>query len=123
MGIFSGIIGNVSEMSIDQIIQEFGQLLGENEAIDAGYKLIRDAMIFTNKRIIFIDKQGVTAKKIEYMSIPYKSIERFSVETAGHFDLDAELKLWVRGMPEPIEQQFNSKVNIYEVQSIISKYI
>lgn len=123
MGIFSGLIGNVSEMSIDEVIQEFGQLLGENEAIDAGYKLIRDAMIFTNKRIILIDKQGVTAKKIEYMSIPYKSIERFSVETAGHFDLDAELKLWVRGMAEPIEQQFNSKVNIYEVQSIIAKYI
>lgn len=123
MGIFSGLIGNVSEMSIDEVIQEFGQLLGENEAIDAGYKLIRDCMIFTNKRIILIDKQGITAKKIEYMSIPYKSIERFSVETAGHFDLDAELKLWVRGMAEPIEQQFNSKVSIYEVQSIIAKYI
>ena len=123
MGLFSGMIGNVSEMSIDEISREFGELLGENEAIEAGYKLIRDVMIFTSKRIIFVDKQGITAKKIEYMSIPYKSIERFSVETAGHFDLDAELKIWVRGMTTPIEQKFNTKVNIYEVQGIIAKYL
>jgi len=51
--------------------------------------------IFTNKRLILVDKQGITGKKIEYFSVVYKSISRFSIETAGNFDLDAELKIWI----------------------------
>ncbi len=79
-------------------------------------------IIFTNKRLIIIDKQGVTGKKVEYHSIPYRAITNFKVETSGHFDLDAELKIFVSGMSMPIEKTFSSSCNIYEVQSILAEY-
>ena len=70
-----------------------------------------------------MDKQGLTGKKSEYHSIPYRNITHFSIETAGHFDLDAELKIWVSGQATPIEKQFNKSLNIYELQSVLAQYV
>lgn len=122
MGLFSGVIGNASEVNVDKIREEYDRLLGSNEIIERAYKLIRDMLIFTNKRLIIVDKQGLTSKKVEYHSIPYKSITNFKVETSGYFDLDAELKIYVSGMSMPIEKTFNSSCNIYEVQAILAEY-
>jgi len=54
---------------------------------------VRDGFLFTNRRLILVDKQGLIGKKVEYQSTPFKNVIRFAVETAGTFDLDAELKL------------------------------
>ena len=122
MGLFNGIIGNASEVDINKVSQEYDKLLGPSERIEKAYKLIRDMLIFTNKRLIIVDKQGVTGKKTEYSSVPYRAITNFSVETAGHFDLDAELKIYISGMSMPIEKTFSSGCNIYEVQAILAEY-
>jgi hypothetical protein len=80
--------------------------------------------IFTNKRLILIEKQGVTGKKVEYLSVAYKSISRFSMETAGHFDLEAELKIWISGEQAPsIRKTFNRQVNIYDVQKVLAQHV
>jgi len=92
MGLFSALMGNAGVVSQDELQRDYGKLLTEGEAIDLGFKLIRDTFIFTNKRLILIDKQGLTGSKTEYLSINYKQISRFSIETAGHFDLEADLK-------------------------------
>ena len=122
MGLFSGVMGNASEADLNKVNSEYSKLLGSNERIEKAYKLIRDMILFTNKRLILIDKQGVTGKKVEYRSIPYRAITNFSVETAGHFDLDAELKIHISGMSLPIEKKFSSGANIYEVQGILAEY-
>jgi hypothetical protein len=123
MGILDGMLGNASECSVQEVLKQYGKILAENEQVERAYKLIRDMFIFTNKRLILVDKQGVTGKKIDYHSIPYKNITHFSIETAGHLDLDAELKIWVSGTQAPIEKQFNRSLNIYEVQSILAGYV
>jgi hypothetical protein len=80
--------------------------------------------IFTNKRLILVEKQGITGSKIEYKSIVYKSISRFSIETAGTFDLDAELKIWVSSEVQPsICKKFNKSVNVYEVQKVLAHHL
>ena len=123
MGLLDGLMGNASEVNIQEVAREYSNILAENENIEKAYKLIRDMFIFTNKSLILIDKQGVTGKKSEYHSIPYKSITHFSIETAGHLDLDAELKIWISGSPAPIEKKFNKSLNIYAVQSVLATYI
>lgn len=123
MGLLDGLLGNASEVNLPEVQREYSNILAENENIERAYRLIRDMFIFTNKRLILIDKQGVTGKKVEYHSIPYKSITHFSIETAGHFDLDAELKIWLSGKAEPIEKQFNKSLNIYALQSILATYV
>jgi hypothetical protein len=123
MGLFDGLMGNASEANIAEVQKEYSNILAEGENIEKAYKLIRDMFIFTNKRLILIDKQGVTGKKVEYHSIPYKSIIHFSIETAGNFDLDAELKIWMSGMATPIQKQFNKSLNIYAVQAVLASYV
>lgn len=123
MSIFSGFRGDASEFTPTKAEAEFGRLLSDGETIEAAFKLIRDVFLFTNRRLIMIDKQGITGRKVEYMSIPYKSIVRFSIESSGSFDLDAELKIWLTGTIEPIQQNFNRKLDIYTLQRILAGYV
>lgn len=121
MGLFSALLGNAGSVSLESLQQDYGKLMVEGEAIEIGFKLIRDTFIFSNKRIILVEKQGITGSKVEYKSIPYKSITRFSIESAGTFDLDAELKVWVSSETNPsLVKQFNKSVNVYDVQKIIT---
>lgn len=124
MGLFSALMGNAGAVTNEELQKNFGILLIDGETIELGFKLIRDTFIFTNKRLIFIDKQGITGSKTEYKSITYKSISRFSIETAGTFELDAELKIWISSEPNPsITKQFNKSVNVYEVQKVLAFYV
>lgn len=123
MGFFDGMMGNASEVNPAEAQREFARILAKNEAIEKAYKLVRDLFIFTNKRLILVDKQGLTGKKVEYHSIPYKSITHFSIETAGSFDLDAELKIWISGNALPLQKQFNKNLNIYELQTVLAEYV
>lgn len=123
MGFFDGLLGNASEIDPNQAQNEFSQIYSPNEKVQKAYILIRDFFIFTDKRLILVDKQGLTGHKVDYHSIPYKSITHFSIETAGHFDLDAELKIWVSGCPTPIQKRFNKKLNIYHLQSVLAYFV
>ena len=124
MGIFSALLGNAGSVSQEDLLKKYGQLLTDKEEIEMGFKLIRDTFIFTNKRLILVDVQGLTGSKTEYKSISYKSITRFSVETAGTFDLDPELKIWVSSELNPsIVKQFNKSVNVYEVQKVLAHHV
>ena len=73
-------------------------ILVNGEEIVRCFQSIRDGVVFTNKRIIAINVQGLTGKKRDFTSLPYNKIQAFSVETAGVFDLDSELDLWFSGM-------------------------
>lgn len=123
MGLFNAILGNASEVNIDNVAKEFEPILIQGEVIEKAYKLIRDMFIFTNKRMILVEKQLV-GTKVDYISVPYSSIIRFSKESAGIMDLDAELKIWVKDMEQPISKQFGkSGNNINEVYQLLSRHI
>jgi hypothetical protein len=123
MGLFDGMLGNASKIDASKIQQEFARILAPSERVEHAYQLIRDYFVFTDKRLVLVDKQGLTGSKVEYHSIPYKSITHFSVETGGTFDLDAELKIWISGTHEPLQKQFNKKLSIYEVQAVLASYV
>jgi len=123
MGLFDGMLGNASKIDPGKIQQEFAQILSPGEMVEHAYQLIRDYFVFTDKRLVLVDKQGMTGSKVDYHSIPYRSITHFSVETAGTFGLDAELKIWISGAPLPVQKQFNKRLSIYEVQSVLASYV
>jgi hypothetical protein len=123
MGLRDDMLGNASKVDAARIRREVKQILVPGEQVEHAYQLIRDYFVFTDKRFILVDKQGVTGSKVEYLSIPYRSIIRFSVETAGTFDLDAELKIWVSGSAAPIQRRFSKKLSIYEVQAVLAGYV
>ena len=123
MGLFSSILGNAGTVSPEQLNDKYSKLLAENEIMEVGFNVFRDTFIFTNKRLILVDVQGITGKKVEFLSIPYGKITKFSIETAGTLDLDAELKIWVGSEPTPLQKKFNKKVNIYDLQRVLSEHV
>lgn len=124
MGLFNGLLGNASKMNIDVAQKELQDVLMPEEKVDLAFKLVCDLLVFTEKRLIIVDKQGMTGKKVEYKSIPYRSISRFSVETSGHFDLDAELKIWISSAELPAESlQFRSDDSIVAIQKALAQAV
>ena len=120
MGLLDGMLGNASKIDAAKIQEEFSQVLAEGERVEHAYQLIRDYFVFTNKRLVLVDKQGVSKK--EFLSVPYRAITRFSVETAGTFDMEAELKIWISGSAEPIQRTFKRGSTIGEVQRMLATF-
>ena len=123
MGFLNKLMGNASEVDMEKLENELKKILAPNEEIQKGYSILRDFFVFTDKRLILVDKQGVTGKKVEYHSIPYESIRHFSVETAGTFDADSELKLWIAGSNAPLQKQFGKNTDIIELQKTLAQYV
>ena len=118
-----GIFGNATEADAKAIQKDLDDLLADGEQVVKAFKIVRDLFVFTDHRLILIDKQGGTGKKAEYHSIPYRSITHFSVETAGTFDMDAEMKIYVGSSSMPIERQFKRGTNLVGVQKTLAQQI
>ena len=120
--IWSAITGNAHEVSRRETEKTFEQVLHEGETVRAGFRWVRDRLALTTQRIILLDLQGVTGRKQAYHSIPWKSVERWTVETAGELDLDGELEIWLRGASQPVlELKFDRSVPLGEIDRIISE--
>ncbi|MDE2772090.1 MAG: PH domain-containing protein [Gemmatimonadota bacterium] len=124
MGVMAALTGNAAEIPPEKGAELFNQVLMDGEPVHRAYELYRDAFVFTDRRLIAKDAQGLTGKKIEWHSVPYRSISHFAIETAGINDWDAELKIFVSGSQTPaITKKFNRKLSIYEVGNVLSSYI
>ena len=112
-----------NEIPIPDSLNDF---ISDKEKVSFAVKTIRDVAIFTDKRILVADKQGITGKKIEYYTIPYKNIVTYAIETAGRLDLDSEIKLVLSGGIS-IELRFMKDKNmdnlLLRVYNLINNYI
>ncbi len=97
-------------------------MLVDGETLFAAFKTTRDHVVFTNKRVIAINIQGMTGKKRDYTSLPYSKVQAFSVETAGVMDLDSELELWFSSVGN-VRFEFKSRFDILSFNKMISAYI
>ena len=123
MGFLDGLMGNATEVSLSDVQDELAPILGDNEVVERAFKVVRDMYVFTSGRLLLIDKQGMTGKKVDYLSIPYRAVTSFSVETAGHFDLDAELKLWVSARHEPIQRTLKHGSDVVGIQKLLANKV
>jgi len=103
-------------------IRTLEPMLIDGEQIIEGFQAIRDYVVFTNKRIIAVNVQGLTGKKQDFTSLPYKTIQAFSVETAGVLDLDAELELWFAGLGK-VRFEFTARTKISTICKMISENV
>ena len=123
MGLINAMFGTASQIDPQELAAEFAPIFIEGEEITGAFKIVRDLFVFTQCRLILVDKQGITGKKVEYHSIPYKSISQFSVETAGRFDMDSELKIYVSSNPIPLKKEFKKGTDIVQLQKLLASYI
>ena len=123
MGLLDKVLGNATEVDVAEIQAEFAPILAGGESVVMAYKVVRDLFVFTNKRLVLVDKQGLTGKKVDYHSLPYKSITHFAVESSGHFDMDSELKLWISSLREPIVKELKKGTDVVGVQKTLAEYV
>lgn len=123
MGLIARLFGSASEIEPSSVESLLAGLLVPAEVTEKAYRLIRDTLVFTDRRLIVVNRQGLTGRKLEFHSFPYRSITHFSVEAAGRFDLEAELKIWMSGQAMPRQFTFDRQVNIREVQGALARYV
>ena len=111
----------LSQVDIATFREMINPILIDGESIMGSYQSIRDGVVFTNKRIITINVQGLTGKKKDFTSLPYSKIQVFSVETAGTFDFDSELDVWFSGLGK-VRLAFVKKADITSICKTISEF-
>ena len=103
------------------IPDDVSEILVEGEKPGCAYKTIRDSAIFTNKRLIVRDAQGITGKKVEVYTLPYSSIVMYSTENAGRLDFDAEVEMWTKA--GRITISLRKGVDIRALDKVLATYI
>ena len=118
----NGSVFKLSEIHPQEIGPAVAPLLIQDEQIVACFKAMRDFVVFTNKRVIAVNVQGMTGKKRDFTSLPYSKVQAFSIETAGTFDLDAELDLWFSGLGK-VRLEFKGNADVRALGQMIATYV
>ena len=113
---------NLQAIKLEEIRPEVNDLLLDGEKYVAAFKTIRDQAVFTDKRLIAINVQGITGKKISYFSYPYSKVQYFGIETAGVLDIDSEI-IFAFSNGARLQFDFKSKVDIHKISNMVSNYI
>jgi len=117
----NGSFIKLKQIDPGKIMNDINPLLISGEGIISAYKGIRDYVVFTDKRVISVNAQGITGKKRDYTSMPYSKISVFSVETSGVLDLDSELEMYFSGVGK-VKFEFTGRSDIVEIGHIIAEY-
>ena len=122
MGLLGGLLGGAS-VDLEALEEELEAVLLDGEEVEAAFKFSRDLFVFTTKRLIFVDRESLAGKRVEYRSIPYRSIHQFSVETSGRSDREAELSIWIAGEVRPFAYEFKRGADIVGLHRTLARYV
>jgi hypothetical protein len=117
-----GLLSRLGPSDPQAIAAELAPILIDGERVYLSFKGVRDSVVFTNKRLIAVNVQGLTGKKRDYSSLPYSKIQAWSIETAGQFDFDAELELWFSGLGR-VRLDFKGRVDIRTIGHLIGQHV
>ena len=102
--------------------EKVSELLLDDEEIIDSFKSMRDGVVFTSKRIISVNVQGITGSKKDFTSLPYKNIVAYSIETSGTFDLDSELEIYFSALGK-VKFEFTGESSMLQISKVISNHV
>lgn len=117
----NGTFLKLKQTNPEPLLKQVGALLVNGEEVLSAYQTIRDFVMFTNKRVIAVNVQGLTGKKKDFTSLPYSKVSAFSVETAGTLDMDSELEMYFSGLGK-VKFEFTGASNIVEIGRLIGEF-
>lgn len=117
-------VWNLKPINADTVRNEVNGLLIDDENIEMAFQTVRDQVIFTNKRIISIDVQGITGKRKSFTTMPYSKIQYFSVQTPGFAELFPDSELFIMfSNTFTAKFEFKGNVDIGKIGRMISRYV
>ncbi|MDX1670694.1 MAG: PH domain-containing protein [Balneolaceae bacterium] len=123
MGFLSDLFSQSSEIEGEQVERDFESFLVRGEEIEKAFKIQRDLIVFTGKRLILMDKEGLLTNRRSFQSIPYRNIITFSMDTTGRFESGGVILLWLSGLGEPVTLEFSKNKFIEEIYQTLSEYV
>ena len=120
MEIFKGRSGSV-ELDISEMAEEMEFILVPGEVIRRAYQLKEDIVVLTDKRILRTDKQGAKSKRLEYSTIPYRSVLYFRKEITGRSE--SELIIYLTSVDEPLRMKFKHDNILTDAYQVLSKCV
>lgn len=114
MGLLNATVATPAEFA-----DKHGHALVNGEEVHFAFRTIRDFIAFTNWRILHVDVQGITGSKRQYLTVPYRAVNAFAIESAGTFDLDSEIKIYLSGHP-PIEFKIGRDSDLRGLQALLA---
>ena len=112
----------LGQVDYKKVAKDVDPLLVEGEQVYLAFKGVRDYIVFTSKRVVAVNVQGLTGKKKDFTSLPYSKVVAFSIETASTFDLDAELQLWFSGLGL-VRFEFKGRTDVAYLNKLIAHYV
>ena len=112
----------LKEVEKDMFDETVSCFFVDGEKTISCYKAVRDYVVFTNKRMIVVNVQGITGKKREFSCLPYSKLQAFSVETAGVIDIDTDVDLVFAGLGT-VHLEFSIGTDIAKLLRLISAYV
>jgi hypothetical protein len=112
----------LGRIDYSEVAAQIDPLLIEGEQGYMAFKGMRDYIFFTSKRIVAVNVQGITGKKKDFTSLPFSKVQAFSLETAGTFDLDAELELWFSGLGK-VKFEFKGNTDVAYLNKLIAHHV
>lgn len=116
------VVFKLKPIDADEVREDFHRFLVDGEEIVAAFKTVRDQLVFTNKRFIAANVQGLTGSKVDYTSIPYNKIQAFSVESSGTFDRDTEFQCYVSTLGR-LSFEIKGSFDIIEFNRVVSQHV
>lgn len=116
------VVFKLKPIDLDEVREDFHRFLVDGEEVLAAFKTVRDQLVFTNKRFIAANVQGITGSKVDYTSIPYNKIQAFSVESSGTFDRDTEFQCYVSTLGR-LSFEINGSFDIIEFNRVVSQHV
>ena len=118
MGIFTS-----QEIAPQEITEKYGTILLPGEQVLAAFRSVRDTAFLTDLRFVLVDVQGITGSKVSVQSVPYRSVVRFAVESAGTFDLDSDLNIWVSGAASPLTVKISRQADPQAILRLLAERV
>ena len=118
MGIFTS-----HEIAPEEIKEKYGTILLPGEQVLAAFRSMRDTAFLTDLRFVLVDVQGITGSKVSVQSVPYRSVVRFAVESAGTFDLDSDLNIWVSGAASPLTVKVSRQADPQAILRLLAERV
>ncbi len=112
----------LSPVDVNSLVSVVAPMLVDGEYMIAAFKGIRDSVVFTSKRVIAINVQGLSGKKVDYTSMPYSKVQSYSIETSGTFDRDCELELWFSSLGS-VKFEIRGNFDIVSFNKVLSSFV
>ena len=97
--------------------------LVSGETVHAAYVAPTGAILFTDRRILFAQREHLLEARIETSSWPYRAVHHFSIQEGEAADSRTAVRIWLGDEAHPLHLRANSGTDLRPLQRLLADRI